>query len=224
MERPARHKSRSHRNAFQHSSERSHYMKHLPSTSDETVEGKVGKHGSDSPSPVLNSLQHRRMNHRRKDEIQEKQVRSKRRSRDLYHKKSCSRSHVQTDQTSRHQQQSPHKNNFFFSKKQELRERLLSWEAEERLKDENKTIPGDGIMSNCKKLSELLPECRIWNIEARGGRRDFRKWFQIMPPNVKVDKDLRTDSGIFKKDNFQSMEALDKYLGIHDLSVPSYTI
>jgi len=106
----------------------------------------------------------------------------------------------------------------------QVSERLLRWEAEESLRAENKTIPGDGIMSSRKKLSEILPGCRIWNIEARGGRRDFSKWFQTLPPYVKVDKDLRTDRGVFKKDNFQSMEALDRYLGIHECRVPQYTI
>jgi len=70
-------------------------------------------------------------------------------------------------------------------------------------------------MGSRKKLSELLPDGRLWNIEARGGRRDFSKWFKTLPPNVKVDKDFRTDRGVFKKDNFQSIEALDRYLGIH---------
>jgi len=64
------------------------------------------------------------------------------------------------------------------------------------------------------KVSEWLPGCRLRNIEARGGKRDFRQWFTVLPPNVQVDQDLRTDRGVFKKDNFQSSQALDKYLGI----------
>jgi len=64
------------------------------------------------------------------------------------------------------------------------------------------------------KVSEWLPGCRLRNIEARGGKRDFRQWFTVLPPNVQVDQDLRTDRGVFKKDNFQSSRALDKYLGI----------
>lgn len=64
------------------------------------------------------------------------------------------------------------------------------------------------------KVSEWLPGCRLRNIEARGGKRDFRQWFNVLPPHVQVDKDLRTDRGVFKKDNFQSAQALDKYLGI----------
>jgi len=64
------------------------------------------------------------------------------------------------------------------------------------------------------KVSEWLPGCRLRNIEARGGKRDFRQWFTVLPPNVQVDQDLRTDRGVFKKDNFQSSKALDKYLGI----------
>lgn len=70
------------------------------------------------------------------------------------------------------------------------------------------------------KFSDWRPECRLQNIEARGGKRDFRKWFKVLPPNVKVDKDVRTDRGVFKKDNFQSSQALDKYLGIKNSRSP----
>jgi len=69
--------------------------------------------------------------------------------------------------------------------------------------------------SSRRNLSELLPECRLRNIEATGGRRNFGKWFRTLPPNVRVDKDLRTDQGVFRKDNFQTAEALDRYLGIY---------
>jgi len=70
------------------------------------------------------------------------------------------------------------------------------------------------------KFSDWRPECRLQNIEARGGKRDFRKWFKVLPPNVKVDKDVRTDRGVFKKDNFPSAHALDKYLGIKNSRSP----
>lgn len=70
------------------------------------------------------------------------------------------------------------------------------------------------------KLSEWLPECRLENIEARGGKRDFGKWFTVLPPHVQVDKDVRTDRGVFKKDNFQSSQALDKYLGLKNSRSP----
>jgi len=66
-----------------------------------------------------------------------------------------------------------------------------------------------------RSVSELLPECRLRNIEAPGGTRDFEKWFQTLPPNVTVDKDLLTDRGVFRKDNFRTAEALDRYLGIY---------
>jgi len=66
-----------------------------------------------------------------------------------------------------------------------------------------------------RTVSELLPECRLRNIEAPGGRRDFEKWFVTLPPNVTVDKDLQTDRGVFRKDNFRTAEALDRYLGIY---------
>jgi len=65
------------------------------------------------------------------------------------------------------------------------------------------------------RLSELIPECRLYHIEARGGRRDFRKWFSTLPPNVQVDKDMKTDRGVFKKDNFATSAKLDEYLGLN---------
>jgi len=64
------------------------------------------------------------------------------------------------------------------------------------------------------RLSELIPDCRLKNIEARGGDRDFSKWFMRLPPNVKLDKDVKTDHGVLRKDNFPTSRALDKYLGI----------
>jgi len=70
------------------------------------------------------------------------------------------------------------------------------------------------------RLSELIPECRLYHIEARGGRRDFRKWFSTLPPNVKVDKDMKTDRGVFKKDNFATDKKLDEYLGINRSKSP----
>jgi len=70
-------------------------------------------------------------------------------------------------------------------------------------------------MYKLKKLSELLPECRVSNIHASGGRCDFSKWFRFLPPNIQVDKDLQTDRGVFKKDNFQNDQALKRYLNIH---------
>jgi len=74
---------------------------------------------------------------------------------------------------------------------------------------------GDGTISKRKKISELLPECRIPNIEASGARRDFSKWFQVLPHNIHVDKDIQTDRGIFTKDNFPNDQALERYLNIH---------
>jgi len=70
------------------------------------------------------------------------------------------------------------------------------------------------------KLSELVPDCRLKNIEASGGDRDFSKWFKRLPPNVIVDKDIRTDRGIFTKDNFPTPQSLDKYLGIGNSRSP----
>jgi len=79
----------------------------------------------------------------------------------------------------------------------------------------NNFLLGDGTISKRKKISELLPECRIPNIEASGARRDFSKWFQVLPHNIHVDKDIQTDRGIFTKDNFPNDQALERYLNIH---------
>jgi len=64
------------------------------------------------------------------------------------------------------------------------------------------------------KISEVMPDCRLRNIEARGGERDFGKWFGKLPPNCRIDKNVRTDRGVFTKDNFHSSSALDLYLGV----------
>jgi len=76
------------------------------------------------------------------------------------------------------------------------------------------------LRSKQYKLSELIPDCRLKNIEASGGRRDFSKWFKRLPPNVIVDKDMRTDRGVFTKDNFPTPQSLDKYLGIKNSRSP----
>jgi len=70
------------------------------------------------------------------------------------------------------------------------------------------------------KLSELIPDCRLKNIEASGGRRDFSKWFKRLPPNVIVDKDMTTDRGVLTRDNFPTPQSLDKYLGIQKSRSP----
>merc|ERR1711920_742703 len=70
------------------------------------------------------------------------------------------------------------------------------------------------------KLSELIPDCRLKNIEASGGHRDFSKWSKRMPPNVIVDKDMRTDRGVFMRDNFPTPQYLDEYLGIRNSRSP----
>jgi len=71
------------------------------------------------------------------------------------------------------------------------------------------------------KISEVMPDCRLHDIEASGGSRNFSKWFGKLPPNCRVDKDVRTDRGVFKKDNFQSSSALDRYLGINSSKSPT---
>jgi len=72
-----------------------------------------------------------------------------------------------------------------------------------------------------RKFSEFLPECRLHDIEACGGTRDFAGWFGKVPPNYIVDKDVQTDRGIFKKDNFQSSKDLDRYLEINSSTSPT---
>jgi len=71
------------------------------------------------------------------------------------------------------------------------------------------------------KASEVWPEGRLRDIEASGGSRDFKKWFGKVPPNCRVDKDVWTDRGLFRKDNFESSYALDRYLGINGSKSPS---
>jgi len=71
------------------------------------------------------------------------------------------------------------------------------------------------------KLSEVKPDCRLRGVKASGGSRDFRKWFGKLPPNCRIDKDVRTDRGILRRDNFQSSTALDRYLGIKSSKSPS---
>jgi len=78
----------------------------------------------------------------------------------------------------------------------------------------------DSWSKECK-ASEVWPECRLRDIEASGGSRDFGKWFGKVPPNCRVDKDVRTDRGTFRKDNFESSFALDRYLGINGSKSPS---
>jgi len=71
------------------------------------------------------------------------------------------------------------------------------------------------------KASEVWPDCRLRDIKASGGSRDFKKWFDKVPPNCRVDKDVRTDRGMFRKDNFESTKALDRYLGINKSKSPT---
>jgi len=71
------------------------------------------------------------------------------------------------------------------------------------------------------KLSEVKPDCRLRGVKASGGSRDFRKWFGKLPPNCRIDKDVRTDCGVLSRDNFQSSSALDRYLGIKSSKSPT---
>jgi len=65
-----------------------------------------------------------------------------------------------------------------------------------------------------RKLSELVPDRRLHGLKASGGKRDFARWFQTLPPNVLVDVDFKCDRGVFKRDFFRTGEMLDRYLGL----------
>jgi len=70
------------------------------------------------------------------------------------------------------------------------------------------------LSARIRKLSELVPDRRLRGLEARGGKRDFARWFKFLPPNVSVDVDFKCDRGIFKRDFFRSGDMLDRYLGL----------
>jgi len=111
------------------------------------------------------------------------------------------------------------------------RRRELVTSHQSRSEKSRRSSRRDGRRGRCKsesdfwskecKASEVWPECRLRNIEASGGSRDFRKWFGKVPPNCRVDKDVQTDRGMFRKDNFESSCALDRYLGIKGSKSPS---
>jgi len=77
-----------------------------------------------------------------------------------------------------------------------------------------KSTPNRKPLRVATKLSELVPELRLHGLKARGGSRDFARWFEAIPPNVLVDVDFMCDKGIFKKDFFRTAEMLDRYLGL----------
>merc|ERR1719192_1253051 len=83
-------------------------------------------------------------------------------------------------------------------------------------KVECKTVSSPPIkpLRIAKNLSDLVPELRLRGVKARGGTRDFARWFATIPPNVLVDVDFKCDRGILKKDYFRTAEMLDKYLGL----------
>jgi len=70
------------------------------------------------------------------------------------------------------------------------------------------------ISARPRKLSELIPDRRLRGLKASGGKRDFARWFQFLPPNVSVDVDFKCDRGIFKRDFFRNEDMLDRYLGL----------
>lgn len=122
-----------------------------------------------------------------------------------------------------------HKEDLCTSDNQRRRERATSHPS--RVEKSRRSSRRDGGRGCCKddsdfwsrecKASEVWPECRLRDIEASGGSRDFGKWFGKVPPNCRVDKDVRTDRGLFRKDNFESASALDRYLGINGSKSPS---
>jgi len=70
------------------------------------------------------------------------------------------------------------------------------------------------ISARTRKLSELVPDRRLRGLRASGGKRDFARWFQFLPPNISVDVDFKCDRGTFKRDFFRNEDMLDRYLGL----------
>jgi len=70
------------------------------------------------------------------------------------------------------------------------------------------------LIERTRKLSELVPGLRLRGLKASGGKRDFARWFETVPPDVLIDVDFRCDSGVLKKDFFRTAEMLDRYLGL----------
>jgi len=77
-----------------------------------------------------------------------------------------------------------------------------------------KTSSQRKLIERTRKLSDLVPELRLRGLKASGGKLDFARWFETVPPDVLIDVDFRCDSGVLKKDFFRTAEMLDRYLGL----------
>lgn len=74
----------------------------------------------------------------------------------------------------------------------------------------------DGTL-NGVKLTQMCPKLKtVETKEAKVSlfKRTFSNWFQVLPPQVKVDVALTAGDGTFHKENFTSELHLDQYLGL----------
>jgi len=44
----------------------------------------------------------------------------------------------------------------------------------------------------------------------------FARWFQVVDPNARIKEDIKMAKGILRKDRFQTLDQLDKYLGLEE--------
>jgi len=66
------------------------------------------------------------------------------------------------------------------------------------------------------KLTQMCPQLKVEDKNAKVSlfKRTFSNWFQVIPPQVKVDVALTAGDGTFHKENFTSDLHLDQYLGL----------
>jgi len=83
-----------------------------------------------------------------------------------------------------------------------------------RIKKKSDEFDIEDERQSSNKLSVRIPSGRIHGLSAASGHRDFAAWFRQIPPDVKIDKQFQCDTGVLKKDNFKSTEALFQYLRV----------
>jgi len=67
------------------------------------------------------------------------------------------------------------------------------------------------------KLSCLLPDLRFRGIAAKGGS-SFAKWFDALPPNIRIDRDFTCDKKTkLRKDKFKNAHELNVYLSLSEI-------